>query len=289
MLYALFCGLTPRPFRRYDFIAYVGIMGVSYNYDSSDKQFFTLPVLPMILLNFPYRHPHIWQIWLMLATWSLPITGIVDFYVCGFFRPNSTCGNDSDFIIFAAAIGQSTLAVLCLGQSRLWVVIGFTAFFCTIGALFFGPGAPPALYRDVVYCAYVPTAWLTLVIIFHAFLIGVNFITERSARQLFELREQLKLQYRATQRAQVLEKKASDLTKRFVSYSASCLGYPNIVFHEVRVPLNTALLSVQNLEGESLFDGFSDDQKEMVHGLTGSLSMMEKVRRSKTKLTPGPQ
>ena len=50
-----------------------------------------------------------------------------------------------------------------------------------------------------------------------------------------------------------------------------------VVFHEVRVPLNTALLSVQNLEGEELFDGYSGDQKEMVDGLTGSLSMMEKV------------
>ena len=52
------------------------------------------------------------------------------------------------------------------------------------------------------------------------------------------------------------------------------------VFHEVRVPLNTALLSVQNLEGEKLFDGFTSDQKELVYGLTGSLSMMEKVSRA---------
>ena len=49
------------------------------------------------------------------------------------------------------------------------------------------------------------------------------------------------------------------------------------VFHEVRVPLNTALLAVQNLEGENVFKGLAGDQSEMVHGLMGSLTMMEKV------------
>ena len=58
-------------------------------------------------------------------------------------------------------------------------------------------------------------------LVFHVFLMVINFIAERNARQLFELREQLKLQYKATQRAQMMEKKASDLTKRFVSYSGS--------------------------------------------------------------------
>lgn len=50
-----------------------------------------------------------------------------------------------------------------------------------------------------------------------------------------------------------------------------------LVFHEVRVPLNTALLAVQNLEGEQVFKGLQEEQAEMAHGLVGSLSMMEKV------------
>lgn len=49
------------------------------------------------------------------------------------------------------------------------------------------------------------------------------------------------------------------------------------VFHEVRVPLNTALLAVQNLEGEHAFRHLPADQEEMVAGLSGSLGMMEKV------------
>lgn len=84
---------------------------------------------------------------------------------------------------------------------------------------------------------------------------------------MFALRQQLKIQYRATQSAQVLERRAADSKKRFVSY----------IFHEVRVPLNTALLAVQNLDGEEVFKGLDGEQGEMVHGLMGSLSMMEKV------------
>lgn len=52
----------------------------------------------------------------------------------------------------------------------------------------------------------------------------------QSERRMYSLREQLKVQFRATQKAQVNERKASDSKRRLTSY----------VFHEVRVPLNTA-------------------------------------------------
>ncbi|KAJ9114333.1 hypothetical protein QFC22_005785 [Naganishia vaughanmartiniae] len=71
----------------------------------------------------------------------------------------------------------------------------------------------------------------------------------------------------ATQAAQVAERKANALSKRFVSY----------IFHEVRVPLNTALLALQNLQGEEVFGHCDHEQTEMVEGLHGSLTMMEKV------------
>ncbi len=38
-------------------------------------------------------------------------------------------------------------------------------------------------------------------------------------------------------------------------------------FHEVRVPLNTATLAMQNLEGEGVFKNIGPDMKEMVSGL----------------------
>jgi signal transduction histidine kinase len=59
------------------------------------------------------------------------------------------------------------------------------------------------------------------------------------------------------------------------------------VFHEVRVPLNTALLAVQNLEGEDVFKQVPEDQAEMVHGLMRSLTTMEKVSSSSSSLRQG--
>ena len=50
------------------------------------------------------------------------------------------------------------------------------------------------------------------------------------------------------------------------------------VFHEVRVPLNTALLSVQNLEADDVFRNLPESQEECVLGLSSSLALMEKVR-----------
>jgi osomolarity two-component system sensor histidine kinase SLN1 len=99
---------------------------------------------------------------------------------------------------------------------------------------------------------------------------------------MFELREQLKKQFKETQRAQQKEKRASDLNKRFISYSTSYLTQffamlIDLVFHEVRVPLNTALLSVQNLEADDVFRNLPPSQEECVLGLSSSLALMEKV------------
>lgn len=56
------------------------------------------------------------------------------------------------------------------------------------------------------------------------------------------------------------------------------------------MPLNTALLAVQNLEGEHVFKAVPEDQAEMVHGLMRSLTTMEKVIPViQHRLTTGPQ
>ena len=65
--------------------------------------------------------------------------------------------------------------------------------------------------------------------------LGLRFFSvhghhDQTERRLYSLRDQLKVQFRATQKAQVNERKASDSKRRLTSY----------VFHEVRVPLNTA-------------------------------------------------
>jgi signal transduction histidine kinase len=64
---------------------------------------------------------------------------------------------------------------------------------------------------------------------------------------------------------------------------SDCVAQPNSVisvFHEIRLPLNTALLAVQSLEHEGATTKLDLEHAGMVRGLTGSLGMMERVCRS---------
>lgn len=65
---------------------------------------------------------------------------------------------------------------------------------------------------------------LALSVIYVWIFILISFIRERSDRGLSTLRNQLKLQFKATQEAQIAERKAHSARKRFSNY----------IFHEVR-------------------------------------------------------
>ncbi|WRT66117.1 uncharacterized protein IL334_003070 [Kwoniella shivajii] len=239
-------GLLPTPFTTYSYIAYVSIAGL-----------FTLPIPALVIFDFPRRHSLIWQPWIFGACWVFAYILIVEMRTCGFFAEVNTCGTRNFLNLLGFAFGQPTLGLLTLRLHRLTAIAGASIWLILVGVLVLTEKRSPKLFfRNVVFFA-----------LFHAFLIGSSFLKERSERQMFALRQQLKIQYRATQSAQVMERRAADSKKRFVSY----------IFHEVRVPLNTALLAVQNLEGENVFQGLAEDQSEMVHGLMGSLTMMEKV------------
>jgi len=73
-----------------------------------------------------------------------------------------------------------------------------------------------------------------------------------------------RMQYKATQKAQVNERNAAESKRRLTSY----------IFHEVRVPLNSALLAVQNMAAAGIFR--KSHELEFT-ALEGSLSMMSKV------------
>ena len=53
----------------------------------------------------------------------------------------------------------------------------------------------------------------------------LHYAQEKVDRRMFTLRTQLKISYRAQQKAQISEKKANASKRRFISY----------IFHEVRV------------------------------------------------------
>ena len=56
------------------------------------------------------------------------------------------------------------------------------------------------------------------IIIFEAFILYVHYMREVAERRLFTLRDQLKTQFKATQKAQVNERKAADSKRRLTSY-----------------------------------------------------------------------
>ena len=110
-------------------------------------------------------------------------------------------------------------------------------------------------------------------VVFQAFLLYVHYMKEVAERRLYTLRDELKTQFKATQKAQINERRAAESKRRLTSY----------VFHEVRVPLNTALIAVQNMEATGAYGGKTGntgparEQDVEFRALEGSLSMMSKV------------
>ena len=96
---------------------------------------------------------------------------------------------------------------------------------------------------------------------------------EMADRRMYTMRAELKISFKAKQRAQQNEKRQLDAKRRFSSY----------IFHEVRVPLNTALLAVQNLQGLNVFDKNSEFAIEY-SALEGSLAMMSQVLNVRPRL-----
>ncbi|KAF6761807.1 hypothetical protein DFP72DRAFT_879693 [Ephemerocybe angulata] len=197
----------------------------------------TVPVLPMVLYNWPRDRTHLYQITVLSAVWCWSFYNVGTMRACRFFGSHPNCG-DKDFLgIFYWTTALQTIALFGLKLNRFPAAVGALCFF---------------LFSCI---AIIPqkALWARL-------LIYVHYIRESSERRLYTLRDQLKIQYRATQKAQINERKASDSKRRLTSY--------------VRVPLNTALLAVQNM---SALGAVAKEQELEFHALSGSLSMMSKV------------
>ncbi|KZT61979.1 hypothetical protein CALCODRAFT_479467 [Calocera cornea HHB12733] len=239
------CTLVAKPFSKFNKITNIG-GGIV----------FSLPVIILVLLNFPrmkikYQWPY--QIILMVATWQWAWYNVFDQWQCGFFisRAVNTCGaKDFQLTPFYSA-AMPFLALFALNQNRFFATIGFVSFQIMSGILI--------IPRYTTWSRYTVNST-----IWHILLLYVHFTLETAERRSYTLREQLKDQCKATQKAQVNERKESDSKKRFVSY----------IFHEVRVPLNTALLAAQNLIGSG---GIKREDDVEFQALEGSLKMMSKV------------
>ncbi|KAI0091448.1 hypothetical protein BDY19DRAFT_983786 [Irpex rosettiformis] len=228
--------------------------------DTSDTVFYyavapalTFPVFFMVVYDFPRDRPILYQIFLTFSTWMWSIYQLFYMFFCGFYGSSShfSCENKDFLLTFYYTCAFQTIALFGLGFNRFPALIGVVIFF----GLACGIVVPEktAFLRN-----------LFNFLLFQAFLLYVHFMRENAERRLYTLRDQLKIQFRATQKAQVNERKAADSKRRLTSY----------VFHEVRVPLNTALLAVQNMDASG---AVAKSQEIEFKALEGSLNMMSKV------------
>ncbi|BEI91391.1 uncharacterized protein CcaverHIS019_0402110 [Cutaneotrichosporon cavernicola] len=247
--YALFAVLQNKD-EDYHYYAYIGIVGI-----------FTVPLPFMVGFNGPRRFQWLYQPFVLLATWSTGYMQTIEMYRCGYQHgdgsPENKCGNRMFLYMFGLLFGLPTIAVIGLWGQRVLCVM-MAAVYMIMTNIMFLPG-----WRRQQPWVRQPVCLL----LYHIYISLWAYWRERADRQIFLLRQQLRTQYTELQTAQTMERRAEHSKKQFVSY----------IFHEVRVPLNTAMLAVQNLEGEGVFKHLEEDHEIMVHGLSSSLGMMEKV------------
>ncbi|CCO28380.1 hypothetical protein BN14_02375 [Rhizoctonia solani AG-1 IB] len=240
--WVLALALLPRPLQTIDHVFYYAVAPA-----------ITVPGPLFILFDVYRRAPWFYQLWLTLQTYMWAFYNLLFIYLCGFYGQRSywSCGNRDFLGLFYFTTGLPVLALFGMHQHRLPATLAASIIAIIMGVL------------------VIPwrTSWtrnLINFIIYQVFLLYLHFMYETGERRLHKLRDQLKTQYKATQKAQVSERKAADSKRRLTSY----------IFHEVRVPLNTALLATQNMAAEMTL---SKEHDVEFNALEGSLSMMSKV------------
>lgn len=216
--------------------------------------FFTVPVILLVAFDWPRDRSLSYQVFVGFSLWMWGIYYAMSLWLCGFYPPSRSfwsC-NGKDFIgMFYYTTALQVVGLFGLKLQRLPAAIGSFTFF-VLACVTIVP-FHPAFVRTMINF-----------FLFNAFIIYAHYMAEMSGRRLHALRNQLGIQFRATQRAQINERKASDSKRRLTSY----------VFHEVRVPLNSALLAVQNINSSAII---TKDHEIEFNALSGSLNMMRNV------------
>lgn len=236
----------PRPVSLIEKIFYYGVAPV-----------FTVPLVFLVIYDFPRDRPWCYQVYLAFCVWIWPLFQSISMRLCGFYDKNGgsnrlyLCGTEDFLTTFYYTSALQTLGLFGLNFNRFPAVCGAVVFLVTSCSLLFP--ADPGYTKNAINF-----------LVFQAFLLYVHYTREHVERRTYTLRDQLKIQFKATQKAQVNERKTADSKRRLTSY----------VFHEVRVPLNTALLAVQNM---SACGAVSPSHEVEFNALEGSLNMMSKV------------
>ncbi|KZT67331.1 hypothetical protein DAEQUDRAFT_729184 [Daedalea quercina L-15889] len=214
---------------------------------------FTFPIFVFVMYDFPRDRSTFYQCWVTFAIWQWAFYNVIMIRLCGYYHnaPVLACQGRDFLTLFYYTSALQTVGLFGLKVNRFPAMIAACMFFILACGLIIPVHAQ--MIRNLINF-----------LCFQTFLLYIHYMRENAERRLYSLRDQLKVQFRATQKAQVNERKAADSKRRLTSY----------VFHEVRVPLNTALLAVQNMEASG---SVARSQEIEFKALEGSLSMMSKV------------
>ncbi|KAJ7255430.1 hypothetical protein B0H12DRAFT_1113322 [Mycena haematopus] len=254
--WVLGCAFAPRPRVLLDDIFLYG----------ASRSCFTVPVILMVAFDWPRDHGIPYQLFIGCSVWMWGIYYLLSMWLCGFYDLASAHWSCSgkDFVgMFYYTTALQAAGLFGLDMQRLPAAVGSLAFF-VLACVTIVP----------LHEVFVRT--MINFFLFNAckFIIYAHYIKEMSDRRLYTLRNQLKIQFKATQRAQINERNASDSKRRLTSY----------VFHDMFFPFKFNLwlnfgffctvLAVQNISSSDII---TKDHEIEFHALSGSLNMMRNV------------
>ncbi|KWU43002.1 hypothetical protein RHOSPDRAFT_20170, partial [Rhodotorula sp. JG-1b] len=243
----LVLALLPRPLSTWDKVQLYALQPAT-----------TVPMIPLTFMDFPRRWPWTWQLLVYLSVWLFASANPIDMYRCDFFIPDSpgSCdGKDFQSTLFYAS-AMPVVALFALGQKRIFLVLFMASWVALLGATI--------LRQHQRYAQLMVNE-----LIFLGFITFLHYLHEMCDRRMYTMRAELKASYRAQQRAQVGERKQIDARERFTNY----------IFHEVRVPLNSALLAVQNIKNAAADHEVHSESESAADfvALDSSLQLMTQV------------
>ncbi|KAJ8473744.1 hypothetical protein ONZ51_g7678 [Trametes cubensis] len=165
-------------------------------------------ILPMVVYDWPRDRSTIYQIVLVFSIWIWSIYQIIFMYLCGQYNPahsHFTCNGKDYLTLFYYTSALQTIALFGLKLHRFPAMLGAVVFF-VLSCVLILPDKT-SFVRNLANFLF-----------FQAFLLYVHYMRENAERRLYTLRDQLKVQFRATQKAQVNERKAADSKRRLTSY-----------------------------------------------------------------------
>ncbi|KAF7308951.1 Histidine kinase [Mycena kentingensis (nom. inval.)] len=230
----------------------------------------TVPVIFLVAYDWPRDRPVAYQFLVGISLYMWGIYYVLLMLFCGFYSQKFKLYEcpTRDFIgLFYYMTALPVLGLFGLKMRRSTATVG--------GILTF-------VLTSVTVVPYHKVLARTMInyFLFLAFIIYAHYMKEMAERRLYSLRNQLKAQFRATQRAQINERKAADSKRRLTSYVFhDKFLFPGVqtranISIQVRVPLNSALLAVQNINSSG---AISKDHEIEFSALSGSLNMMRGV------------